>query len=176
MTESALATPTAADLAFMDLALAQARAALAAGEFPVGCVIADRERLVAEGRRRHSRDQANELDHAEVVALRELMARTPAIDPAGLTVYSTMEPCLMCYATMLLNGVRRIVYAYEDAMGGATNLDLAPLAPLYRTMRVEVIGQVRRAESLALFREFFTNPANSYWQGSLLADYTLAQK
>ncbi|NTV14146.1 MAG: nucleoside deaminase [Desulfobulbaceae bacterium] len=159
----------------MDLALARARTALAAGEFPVGCVIADPTGLVAAGHRQQSRDQANELDHAEIVALRELLTLAPGLDRAGVTVYSTMEPCLMCYSTLLLNGVRRIVYAYEDVMGGGTNLDLATLAPLYREMRLEVVVGIRRAESLALFRDFFTNPANGYWQGSLLAAYTLAQ-
>jgi tRNA(adenine34) deaminase len=170
-----MAMVTESDITYMDLALSQASEALAAGEFPVGCVIADGAGLVAEGRRRHSREQANELDHAEIVALRTLLDNSPAIDRAGLTVYSTMEPCLMCFSTLLLNGVHRIVYGYEDVMGGGTNLDLTPLAPLYRTMRVEVFPGVRRAESLALFRDFFADPANGYWQGSLLAEYTLAQ-
>lgn len=160
---------------FMDLALAMARTALAAGEFPVGCVIVNDGRVVGEGRRTHSREAANELDHAEVVTLRGLLTSTPEIERAGLTVYSTMEPCLMCYATLLLNGVRRIAYAYEDVMGGAANLDLAALAPLYREMQVEIIPGVRRAESLALFRDFFADPANGYWQGSLLAEYTLTE-
>ena len=166
--------PPERDEYFMGLALAQAREALDAGEFPVGCVIVAGDRVVAEGRRTHSRGQANELDHAEVVALRELLTRDPTIERAGLTVYSTMEPCLMCFATLLLNGVQRIVYAYEDMMGGATGLDLATLAPLYRQMRLEVVPHLRRAESLALFRDFFANPANGYWQDSLLAGYTLA--
>lgn len=168
--------PIERDQQLMALALVLAREALAAGEFPVGCVIAGNGGVVAAGRRAHSRVETNELDHAEVVALRELLARAPGIDPAGLTVYSTMEPCLMCYATLLLNGVRRIVYAYEDVMGGGTNLELAALAPLYREMRVTVVPGVRRAESLALFRQFFADPANGYWQNSLLAEYTLRQE
>lgn len=163
------------DLTCMDQALDLAREALAAGEFPVGCVIVAAGQVVAEGRRRNSREQANELDHAEVVALRALLTAEPEIDRGGLTVYSTMEPCLMCFATLLLNGVRRIVYAYEDEMGGGTKLDLATLAPLYRQMRVAVVPGVQRAESLALFKEFFANPANGYWQDSFLAEYTLAQ-
>lgn len=166
--------PPERDEYFMGRALAQAREALDAGEFPVGCVIVADDRVVAEGHRTHSQGQANELDHAEVVALRELLSRDPAIERTRLTVYSTMEPCLMCFATLLLNGVQRIVFAYEDVMGGATGLDLATLAPLYREMRLEVLPHLRRAESLALFQDFFTNPANAYWQASLLADYTLA--
>ncbi len=166
----------------MDLALEQARAALAAGEFPVGAVIVAAGRVVADGKRLNSRRAgpeglANELDHAEVVALRELLDRHPEIDRAGLTVYSTMEPCLMCYATLLLNGVGRIVYAYEDVMGGGTNLPLAQLTPLYRELAAELklTPHIRRQESLKLFQQFFANPENSYWRGSLLATYTLAQ-
>ncbi len=162
---------------FMRLALSEAEQALAANEFPVGCVIVHHGEVVARGHRTNSRTgTANELDHAEVAALRELLSARPEIDRPGLTVYSTMEPCLMCYATLLLNGVRTIAWAYEDAMGGGTGLDLDSLPPLYREMRPTLIGGVLRAESLALFQRFFLNPDNDYWQGSLLADYTLRQQ
>ena len=172
--ETTTASPD--DLRYMDLALRWAGEALAAGEFPVGCVIADHSGPVAEGCRAHSRGAANELDHAEIVALRGLLTERPDIAREGLTVYSTMEPCLMCFATLLLNGIQRIVYAYEDAMGGGTGLDLSGLPPLYRQMQFTVLPGVRRAESLALFKQFFADPANNYWQGSLLAEYTLGQE
>ena len=160
----------------MRLALAEAKTALAADEFPVGCVIVSNDKIVATGCRANSRsDNANELDHAEIVALRQLLAKQPDIDRESLIVYSTMEPCLMCYATLLLNGVRTIVYGYEDAMGGGTGLDLASLTPLYREMEVNLIPNVLRTESLALFKQFFANPKNDYWHESLLADYTLKQ-
>lgn len=163
---------------FMGLALEQAQAALAAGEFPVGVVIVAGGEVVAEGSRRNSGGSSpTELDHAEIVAIRRLLGCRSEIERGGLTVYATMEPCLMCYATLLLNGVRRIVYAYEDTMGGATSLPLAQLAPLYREMAPEVLvtPHVRRRESLELFRQFFRRPDNLYWQGSLLAEYTLKQ-
>lgn len=161
---------------FMRMALAEAEKALNANEFPVGCVIVANGTVVAKGCRANSRsDNANELDHAEIVALRQLLSAQPDIDRGSLIVYSTMEPCLMCYATLLLNGVRTIVYGYEDAMGGGTNLDLATLTPLYREMQVEVIPGMLRAVSLDLFKRFFANPENDYWRDSLLADYTLKQ-
>jgi len=163
---------------FMRLALEQAQQALASNEFPVGAVIVAGNDPVALGRRENSRSEtANELDHAELVALRDLLARRPDIDRQTLTVYSTMEPCLMCYSAMLLNGIRAFVYAYEDAMGGGASLQLANLAPLYRAMapEVRILPHILRQESLNLFKAFFTNPENNYWQGSLLADYTLAQ-
>lgn len=163
---------------FMLLALQQAQLALANNEFPVGAVIVAGKEPVAAGRRRNSLNEtANELDHAEIVALRDLLARRPDIDRQTLTVYSTMEPCLMCYSAMLLNGIRTFIYAYEDAMGGGTGLQLAQLPPLYQAMvtEVRILPHILRQESLELFKTFFSSQENNYWQGSLLAEYTLAQ-
>lgn len=163
---------------FMGLALQEAARALAAQEFPVGCVLVFDDAVVATGKRENSKDEAaNELDHAEIVALRDLLSRRPEIERREIIVYSTMEPCLMCYSTLLLNGIRTIVYAYEDAMGGGTGLALEKLTPLYREMAAEItiIPHVLRQESLNLFKEFFADPDNGYWQDSLLSEYTLAQ-
>lgn len=161
----------------MGAALDEARQAFTAGEFPVGCVVATRRgRIVARGRRFNSRE-GGEIDHAEVVAVRSLLAdpgRCP--NPAELIVYATMEPCLMCFSTLILNGFRTIVYAYEDVMGGGTGLDLRSLPPLYAAMSVEVIGGICRTDSLALFQRFFREDPHGYWRDSLLARYTLAQE
>lgn len=158
----------------MRLALDEAAAALQAGEFPVGCVLAADGRVLARGRRHNSAGaNANEVDHAEILALRTLLHDHPGADCRGITVYSTMEPCLMCYAALLLSGIRRFVWAYEDLMGGGTGLVLPQLPELYAGMRVELVPGVLRRESLVLFQKFFR--CHAYWQGSPLATYTLAQ-
>ena len=161
---------------YMQAALDEAKAALAAEEFPVGCVLVLDSEIVVRGRRQNSREGvSNEIDHAEVVTLRELLAERPNMDCSRIIAYSTMEPCLMCYSTMLLSGIRHFVYGYEDMMGGGTNLPLFQLNPLYAEMqaRVQVEAGVLRNECLALFQRFFRN--FPYWQDSLLSRYTLAQ-
>lgn len=168
--------PTEQDRHFMTAALVEAEQALASGEFPVGCVLVHEGEIVARGRRINSQGPAtNELDHAEIVALRELFATRPELDRSRITAYSTMEPCLMCFSTLLLNNIRTVVYGYEDIMGGGTNLPLAQLLPLYQTMQPTITPHVLRQESVALFKRFFADPQQAYWQGSLLADYTLRQ-
>lgn len=161
----------------MRAALAEAEAALAAGEFPVGCVFVRQGEIVSRGRRINSKGEAgNELDHAEIVGLRSLVAENPGLDLAEVRIYSTMEPCLMCYATLILSGVRTIVYSCEDVMGGSTGLDLARLNPLYREMEVKIVPHILRRDSLDIFQTFFRNPENTYWQDSPLARHILAQK
>lgn len=162
---------------FMAMALQQAEIALSAGEFPVGCVIADHENVLVSGYRQKSAgDHANELDHAEIITLRRLMETCISERRGDLSIYVTMEPCLMCFGAILLAGIQKIVYAYEDIMGGGTRCRLADLPSLYADAHVRVLPHLLRSESLALFKAFFNNPENTYWKNSPLALYTLSQK
>lgn len=161
---------------FMAEALRQAEEALAAGEFPVGCVLVSGDRVLATGAREGTAASGtNETDHAEMVALRRLNRLDPACDPRDITAFCTLEPCLMCFAALLISGIHRIVYAYEDVMGGGTRCDLSRLPPLYRDLKVSILPRILRGASLALLKRYFATPGNRYLAGTLLATYTLAQ-
>ena len=161
---------------FMSKALAEAQRAQSLGEFPVGCVIVYENRVIVTGARHHSaQDDQNELDHAEMLALRRLVDIEEKIDRKKITLFSTLEPCLMCYTAIILNGIRHIVFAYEDVMGGGTNLDLQRLKPFYSNMNITITPHVMREESLKLLKKFFSNPNSRYLKESLLAKYTLKQ-
>jgi len=160
---------------FMQKALDEADKALRMGEFPVGCVIVHNDRIIAVGKRENSQGVPNEMDHAEIIALRSLLNRGFEQNLSELTVYSTMEPCLMCFSTLIVNGIRTIVYAYEDAMGGGTNVPLKDLAPFYKNMEIMIIPHIMRRESLELFVKFFKSSENQYLHDTFLAQYTLNQ-
>lgn len=167
---------TETDILFMNAALEMAQTALAKGEFPVGCVIADASTVVARGHRTGTAAGAdNEIDHAEINALRTLNHVQSDIDRSQLSIYCTMEPCLMCFSAIILSGIPRIVYAYEDVMGGGTRCDRSGLAPLYRDARMTVVAGTLRMPSLKLFQQFFSLPGNTYWADSQLCRYTLRQ-
>ncbi|MBW1866177.1 MAG: nucleoside deaminase [Deltaproteobacteria bacterium] len=162
---------------FMSKALEQAGKALSQGEFPVGCILVYQDGILNTGARSGTRGLCpNETDHAEMVALRKLARIKTPLQKHDITLFCTLEPCLMCYGAILLSGIGKIVYAYEDAMGGGTGCDLRNLAPLYRQSRVSIVPNILRRESLALFKKYFSSPANKYWQGSFLAAYTLEQQ
>jgi tRNA(adenine34) deaminase len=162
---------------FMLHALRQAQNALAEGEFPVGCVMVYEQQIIATGRRTGTRqDIPSELEHAEIIALRQLESLSGSIDRDRITLYTTLEPCLMCFGAMLISGIGAVVYAYEDAMGGGTSCDRSRMPELYRNNGIRIISGINRQQSLDLFKTYFSNPDIDYWRGSYLAHYTLAQE
>ena len=159
---------------YMALALNEAKEALAAGEFPVGCVIVDDNGIICTGKRDKSIDH-NEMEHAEIMALRSLLKNHRDRMMNSLRIYCTMEPCLMCFSTLILNNVKNIIYGFEDVMGGGTSLELERLSPLYREMKIDIVPGVLRKQCLMLFKEFFQDRKTDYLKGTLLARYTLNQ-
>ncbi len=159
---------------WMKEAIKLARKALEVGEFPVGCVLVQDNKIVGIGSRVNSiGSKCNELDHAEILALRDFSKKTYNVK--GVTAYTTLEPCLMCLGALVISGIEKIVYAYEDVMGGACSMNFSNETLLYKKMRNKIVPHVLRQESLYLFKEFFSNPQNSYLSGTLLERYTLNQ-
>ena len=164
------------DKHFMKKALELARMALVAGEFPVGCVMALGKDIIATGAREGTGGNAlNEVDHAEIMALRNLSRLDHKVNMKEVSVFSTLEPCLMCFGALVISGIGRIVFAYEDAMGGGTCCDCANLPPLYRESQIKIKSGVLRNDSLELLKSYFSQTQNTYLMDSYLASYTLDQ-
>ena len=110
---------TAADDAtLMRRALAEADASAAAGEVPVGCVIAVDGVVIATGQNRRERDD-DPTAHAEIVALRAAGAAQSSWRLAGATLYVTLEPCPMCAGAIVNARVPRLVFGCGDPKAGA---------------------------------------------------------
>jgi tRNA(Arg) A34 adenosine deaminase TadA len=108
------------DIAFMRLALAQAEAAAAAGETPVGAVLvgADGQVLAQAGNAPISGHDPTA--HAEIRVLREACAALGNYRlPPGASLYVTLEPCAMCAGAISHARVARLVYGAGDPKGGA---------------------------------------------------------
>ena len=160
---------------FMREALKEAEKALLSNEFPVGCVMVYENRVVASGSRIHSKGSViNETDHAEIIALQQL-SRIRDIEKNKVSVFCNLEPCLMCYAALILSGIGEIVYAYEDVMGGGTSCDLSKLNPLYKNAKVSLTPNILRNKSITLCKTYFSDPETNYLQNTLLERVTLSQ-
>ncbi|WP_291348536.1 nucleoside deaminase [Desulfobacula sp.] len=164
---------------YMELALEQAQKAFDKGEFPVGCVIVQTGKVIASGARKGTTQDKpifSEIDHAEMRALKYLETIDTQFEPEKSILFSTMEPCLMCFGAIILSGIKKIVYAYEDPMGGGTTCDLKKLPSLYQKCGIAIVPGVLRQKSLDLFYNFFNKEDNLYWKNSYLETYTRDQK
>lgn len=111
-------TSTGIDEKFMREALAEARAAAAVGEVPIGAVVVRAGEIVARAHNRRELDQ-DPSAHAEFSALCAAAQTLGRWRLSDCTVYVTLEPCCMCAGLMVNARVGRCVYGATDAKAGA---------------------------------------------------------
>lgn len=141
------------DEAFMREALALAEEAAREGEVPVGCVIADGERIVGRGRNRRERAK-NALCHAELEAIDEACRTLGGWRLWRCTLFVTLEPCPMCAGAIINARIPRVVYGAPDAKAGSCGT-MTDLFALPYNHKPEVIGGILEEESRALLQAFF---------------------
>jgi tRNA(adenine34) deaminase len=143
-----------ADIQFMQEALAEARAAAAAGEVPVGAILVRNGKILSRSGNRTIRD-GDPTAHAEMVALREAARLLGNYRLAGTTLYITIEPCSMCAGAIIQARVPRLVYGADDPKGGAVRSCFEILSHPRLNHQVEVISGVLATDSAALLQSFF---------------------
>lgn len=106
------------DRRWMEIAYQEALLAREEGEVPVGAVVVGDERLLGRG---HNRTEAlqDPTAHAEMLAVTAAANTVGSWRLEGLTMYVTLEPCLMCAGAIFLARIRRLVYAAPDPKRGA---------------------------------------------------------
>src|SRR5260370_20477917 len=107
-----------ADTRFMQEALAEARAAAAASEVPIGAVLVHDGKILARSGNRTIRD-CDPTAHAEIVVLREAARLLTTYRLADTTLYVTIEPCSICAGAIIQARVPRLVYGADDPKGCA---------------------------------------------------------
>ncbi|HSL85013.1 MAG TPA: tRNA adenosine(34) deaminase TadA [Thermoanaerobaculia bacterium] len=142
------------DEQWMRTALAEAEAAAALGEVPVGAVLVRADEVVGRGHNRREIDQ-DPLAHAELLAVREAARRLGSWRLVGCTMYVTLEPCAMCAGALVNSRVERLVFGAWDPKAGYCG-SLGDLARDPRlNHRLEVEGGVLAEECGRLLSSFF---------------------
>ena len=139
---------------FMDLALAQARAAAAESEVPVGCVVVRDGEVIARAYNRTFADH-DPTAHAEMLAIRAAAAALGTERLTDCDVYVTLEPCAMCAGALSFARIRRLYYGAGDPKGGAVDSGVRFFASPTCHHRPEVVGGIAEREAAALLRDFF---------------------
>jgi tRNA(Arg) A34 adenosine deaminase TadA len=139
----------------MEIALAEARAAAARGEVPVGAVVTDAAGAVLARAGNEVEARGDPSAHAEMLALRAAAAACGAKLLPQATLWVTLEPCGMCAAATSFFRVKRLVFGAYDAKGGAVEHGPRFFAQPTCHHAPEVVGGVRESDSAALLRAFF---------------------
>ncbi len=139
----------------MDLALAEAQAAAARGEVPVGAVVLGPDGSVLARAGNRTEADADASAHAEMLALRAAARRLGTPRLVGCDLVVTLEPCPMCAAAMVHFRIRRLVFGAYDPKGGGVEHGLRVFEAKGCLHRPEVVGGVRERECGALLRGFF---------------------
>jgi len=142
------------DVAFMKIALAEAKKARQNGEVPVGAIIIDEQEEIIGRGYNQSLTLYDPTAHAEIVALRQAGRRIKNYRLPGATLYVTLEPCPMCLGAMVQARISRLVYGADDPKGGAVcSIMNFPLDKLNH--RFEITSGLLQQECGKILQDFF---------------------
>ena len=142
---------TQEDINFMRQALAEAKAALAAGEVPIGAVITCNGRIIARGHNMTERLN-DSTAHAEMIAITSATEALGGKYLQDCTLYVTVEPCPMCAAATAWAQLGRLVYGAADPRRGYTLFSPSLLHP-----KTQVTSGILEEDCAPLVKEFFKN-------------------
>jgi tRNA(adenine34) deaminase len=142
------------DEELMREALVQAKQALQIDEVPIGAVVVFENQIIGRGFNRTIND-VDPTAHAEIVALRQAASTVGNYRLIGATVYTTVEPCVMCAGALINSRVSRLVFGTVDPRFGAvvTNFQLCSNSSLNH--QLEITSGTLESECRELIQQFF---------------------
>jgi tRNA(Arg) A34 adenosine deaminase TadA len=135
-------------------ALAEAEAAAARGEVPVGAVVVADGRVLATAGNR-TRELSDPTAHAEMLAIRAACATVKSERLPDADLYVTLEPCPMCAAAISFARIRRLYFGALDPKGGGLEHGPRIFSQPSCHHAPELYGGIEEARSARLLREFF---------------------
>ena len=147
---------SAADMAFMRLAIAQAKLAWEQGEVPVGAVLVKDGVVIAAGYNRPITDH-DPCAHAEIMALRAASRLLENYRLPGCELYVTLEPCTMCAGAMMHARLKRVIFGANDPKTGVAGSVLNIFAQEKLNHHTDITRGVLADECASLLKDFFAS-------------------
>ena len=142
------------DVQMMDLALVEARAAIAHNDVPVGAVVV-RDGVVIAGRHNERELSGDPTAHAEILTLRDAAATVGHWRLNECTLYVTLEPCTMCAGALVNSRIGRVVYGAVDPKAGAMESLYQVCADERLNHRPPTVSGVLADQCSSLLKDFF---------------------
>lgn len=141
------------DIFFMNAAIKEAKKAFDRDEVPVGSVIVVNNKIIAKGHNQ-TEQLKDATAHAEMICITSAEAYYNDWRLEEATLYTTLEPCLMCAGAMLQCRIKRLVWAAEDTRVGANGswINIFDSHPLHK---IEIKKHVLKDVSSNLMKSFF---------------------
>jgi tRNA(adenine34) deaminase len=142
------------DQVYMQLALAQAEQARAAGEVPVGAVIVHESRVIAAAH--NQREQLHDpTAHAEMIAITQAAEALQSWRLEGCRLYVTLEPCPMCAGAILQARIPQLIFGAADPKAGAVQSLYQLLSDVRLNHRTQFTAGVLADRCGRLLSDFF---------------------
>ena len=136
-------------------ALAEAEAAGARGEVPVGAVVVDGQGTVLASAGNRTRELADPTAHAEMLAIRQACAARGTERLDGADLYATLEPCAMCASAISFARIRRLYWGAADPKGGGVEHGARVFSQPTCHHAPELYGGLEETRAAQLLRAFF---------------------
>ena len=143
------------DEEWMRFAVAAARQAAEKGEVPVGAVIVNANGDALSEASNLTITNSDPTAHAEILALREAGRKIGNYRLVGATVYSTIEPCVMCAGALVNARVARLVFGAHDERFGAVETHFQLCSNNVLNHRIEIVSGVLADQCRELMQSFF---------------------
>ena len=143
------------DLTWMAAALNSAMEARAFGEVPIGaCLVDDAGTMIASASNRTITNN-DPTAHAEILVLRQAASKLGNYRLTGTTMYTTIEPCVMCAGALVNARIKRLVFGARDERFGAVETLFRLCDHESLNHRIEITSGVMADECRALMQNFF---------------------
>lgn len=147
------------DKTFMTLALEEARLAYESGEIPVGCVIVKDNKVIASAHNLKE-EKTSVTAHAEILAINKASKALNNYHLDDCTLYSTLEPCVMCMGAIMQAHIKNVCFALKDSNMGSCGSVVNLLEYNFQNPKINLVQGPLESESRQLVKNFFLELRN----------------
>lgn len=140
------------DQYFMDKAIEQASKAFEKDEVPIGAILVDAHGIIVARGYNQMEKKESQLAHAEMIVLQKALKKIKKWRLLNITLYVTVQPCMMCLGALYLSRISRVVYGAVSYKFGMS-FDTALSCGIYKnlSMKLEYVENKKVEEMLRLF-------------------------
>ncbi len=141
---------------FMDIAIKEAGLAVSCGDVPIGAVAVQGDEIVSRGH--NMREAVNDpTAHAEMLVIKDCAEKLGRWRLSDITLYVTVEPCVMCAGALVLARIPHVVFGVYDTKAGGCGSVFQILQDPLLNHRVEIVSGIREEICRKTLQEFFHN-------------------